>query len=73
MEDNIKKFKMVTFGGEFGYQPEYFDEGTSPHWLKYGGREGSTMDNRWFWDNHVMTLKVGECVETAFQTITRIE
>lgn len=52
--------------------PEEFNEETAPDWLKFGGREGSTMDNRWFWNKHVMTLEVGETVNTDFQAITRV-
>jgi hypothetical protein len=50
-----------------------FDEETAPDWLTSKNTvKGSTMDNRWFWNEHVLTLKVGESVETDFQTITRI-
>lgn len=48
-----------------------FTEETAPRWLKYGGRENSTMCNRWFWKNHVMTLNVGESVGNDFSIITR--
>lgn len=53
--------------------PETFDEHTAPKWLCEGGRIDSTMDNRWFWNNHVLTLKVGETVNTDFQTIIRVQ
>jgi len=36
------------------------------------GRKGSTMDDRWFYHNHVAKLCVGQSVETDFQTITRV-
>jgi hypothetical protein len=49
-----------------------FTEKEAPEWLRFGGTEGSTMDNRWFWKGHVMTLSVGQSVETDFQKITRI-
>ena len=50
-----------------------FQEDTAPNWLRYGGRKGSTMDNRWFWRDHVLTLEVGDTVDTDFWTIERIE
>lgn len=31
------------------------------------------MDHRWFWNEHVMTLQVGQSVDTDFQTVTRVE
>jgi len=31
------------------------------------------MDGRWFWTDHVLTLNVGDSVDTDFQTITRID
>ena len=52
---------------------EYFNEDTAPDWLKYGGREGSTGDMRWFWNDHVMKLSLDESVETDYSVITRIK
>lgn len=52
--------------------PVEFNEDNAPDWLKFGGREGSTMDNRWFWNRHVMTLEVGGTVNTDHQTIKRV-
>ena len=52
----------------------HYTELDAPDWLT--GRNtvrGSTMDNRWFWRNYVLTLKVGKSVETDFNKITRIE
>jgi len=51
---------------------DYFDEDNAPKWLKYGGLKGSTMDNRWFWNDHILTLSVGESKNTDFHVITRI-
>lgn len=50
-----------------------FTEEDAPDWLT-GEKtvKGSTMDNRWFWDEHVITLNVGESVKTDFSCITRI-
>jgi len=50
----------------------FFTEDTAPKWLKEGGVKGSTMDNRWFWNDHVMTLQVGQSVKTDFSDIERI-
>ena len=50
-----------------------FTEDTAPKWLCEGGPKGSTMCNRWFWNDHVLTLDVGQSVKTDFSTITRIE
>ncbi len=55
-----------------GAKPTIFTEDSAPKWLKEGGVPGSTMDNRWFWNDHVITLKVGETVLTDFQSIRRI-
>lgn len=57
----------------FATAPELFSEATAPDWLRYGGKEGSTMCNRWFWNNRVMNLEVGESIKTDFQEILRIE
>lgn len=53
--------------------PVEFDESDAPDWLT--GRStilGSTADMRWFWQKHVLTLEVGQSIDTDFQTITRI-
>ena len=53
--------------------PSIFDESTAPDWLTSAKTiPGSTMDNRWFWRDKVLTLKVGEYVNTDFQRIVRI-
>jgi len=50
-----------------------FDQNTAPDWLTSSNTvPGSTMDYRWFWNERVLTLKVGESVNTDFQTITRL-
>lgn len=55
-------------------KPERFTETTAPDWLTSNKtRPGSTMDSRWFWNDHVLTLGVGQSVETEFRVITRIE
>lgn len=49
-----------------------FSEANAPDWLTNRNTvRGSTMDHRWFWEDHVLTLRVGESVNTDFQTITR--
>lgn len=51
-----------------------FSESDAPDWLtSIKTVPGSTMDDRWFWKSRVLTLKVGESVETEFNIITRIE
>lgn len=50
-----------------------FDEETAPTWLtSLNTVVGSTMDMRWFWRDHVLTLPVGGKVDTDFHTIERI-
>lgn len=52
---------------------EIFTEETAPAWLTSKDTIiGSTMDYRWFWENHVLTLEVGQLVHTDFRIITRI-
>ena len=49
-----------------------FTEESAPSWLTSCNTvKGSTMDERWFWKGHVLTLNVGESVETDFTKITR--
>jgi len=53
---------------------KYFSEHDAPDWLTSATTvKGSTMDNRWFFRDHVLTLDVNASVETEFRTITRIE
>ena len=57
------------------FQPKkttFFFENEAPNWLCKGGRKGSTMDNRWFWEKHVLTLEKGKSISTDFNKITRI-
>lgn len=52
---------------------ETFDESNAPTWLtSTNTTKGSTMDHRWFWERHVLTLKVGQSVETDFNRIKRV-
>ena len=54
-------------------EPEYFDEDTAPDWLTSANSvKGSTMDSRWFWEKHVLTLEVGQTIKTDFRIIERI-
>lgn len=65
------KFQMTHrfLGGDL----QEFDELTAPDWLTSRDTiRGSSMDNRWFWEDHVLTLPLGGSVETDFQTIKRI-
>lgn len=51
-----------------------FSEDNAPEWLtSENSIKGSTMDQRWFWTDHVLTLHVGESIETDFNIITRTE
>jgi hypothetical protein len=50
-----------------------FSEETAPDWLTSKHTvKGSTMDNRWFWEDHILKLEVGESKDTDFHTIKRI-
>lgn len=53
---------------------EVFTPTTAPDWLTSKNTvRGSTMDNRWFWTDHVLALAVGECVSTDFRRIFRVQ
>lgn len=53
--------------------PVEFFEDDAPDWLtSVNTVEGSTMDERWFWKDYVLTLEVGQSVDTDFQQITRV-
>ena len=53
---------------------EMFSEKNAPDWLTGKNTiKGSTMDCRWFWEEHILKLNIGESKETDFQTIKRIE
>lgn len=67
----MKTFEMTHLF--FGPPSEVFTEETAPKWLREGGVPGSTMDNRWFWNDHVLTLEVGKSVNTDFNNIRRIK
>jgi hypothetical protein len=54
-------------------KPQLFYEDSAPKWLCEGGIKGSTMDNRWFWNDYILTLDIGESILTDFSQITRIE
>jgi hypothetical protein len=66
-----RKFKMTMLPG-LGRTVEHFTEETAPWWLKEGGRAGSTMCNRWFWNDYIMKLEVGGTIDTDFRRIERI-
>lgn len=51
-----------------------FTVDAAPLWLTSENTvPGSTMDNRWFWKDHVLTLNVGQTAHTDFHNITRIK
>lgn len=57
----------------FNSTPESFSTLNAPAWLTSENTiRGSTMDNRWFWREHVLTLQVGESVKTDFHIIKRV-
>lgn len=60
------RFKMTMSDHPTPTSTEHFTEDTGPWWLT--GKE-----YKWFWDKHVLTLNVGETVDTDFRTIERIE
>ena len=50
-----------------------FSEETAPDWLTSAKNiRSSTMDSRWFWTDHVLTLAIDASVETDFHTIKRV-
>lgn len=64
----MKRFSMEHMLGGV----ELFTEETAPDWLTSKNTiRGSTYDNRWFWNDHVLTLPVGGSIKTDFHTITR--
>lgn len=68
----MKKFEM-TMTDSPKEKAEFFTEDDAPKWLtSEDSVKGSTMDNRWFWNDHVLTLPVGGIVKTDFRTIKRI-
>lgn len=51
-----------------------FNENTAPDWLtSIKTKKDSTIDMRWFWNKHILTLAINKSVETDFQKITRIK
>lgn len=53
---------------------EEFDLTNAPDWLTSKNTvKGSTMDDRWFWERHVITLAIGESVDTDFSRIKRVD
>lgn len=57
----------------FNGKSRRFSEIDAPDWLtSVNTIPGSTMDNRWFWKDHVLSLQIGESIETDFHVITRV-
>lgn len=68
--ESAMQFKMTH--NYFPDEPQRFTEATAPDWLTgTNTRAGSTMDSRWFWVRHCLTLQIGESAHTDFRTITR--
>lgn len=71
-EQSVMKFEM-----KHKLSPgniEKFNEFTAPNWLTGRGiRLGAITNIGNFWHGHVLTLTVGESVETSTRIITRIQ
>ena len=67
------KFRMSSL--DFNRAIEFTEHpDDAPTWLTSRNTvKGSTMDMRWFWEDHVLTLEVGEHVLTENNKIERIE
>jgi len=53
--------------------PIIFDEEHAPNWLtSKKSVKGSTMDQRWFWNDHILTMEIGQSIDTEFNCITRL-
>lgn len=65
--------KFKTTHVVFGCVQEFSDT-DAPSWITGENTiAGSTMDDRWFWTEHVLKLEVGGTIETDFHVIERIE
>lgn len=52
---------------------EFFTENDAPAWVTSENTvRGSTMDSRWFWKDYVLTLAVGDSIDTDFRMIKRL-
>lgn len=51
-----------------------FTENTAPDWLTSKNNvKGSTIDDRWFWEDYILMMKIGDVMRTDFHEIERIE
>lgn len=67
----IKNFKLTST--DFKSEPTYFEEHNAPDWLTSCMTVvGSTMDQRWFWTDHVLRLEVGDAVYTDNHEVLRL-
>jgi len=66
----MKSFKMMHLIFE---DITLFFEDNAPTWLSKGGLKDSTVDNRWFFKQCILTLEIGQSVSTDFHIITRVE
>lgn len=60
----MKRFKMTHLF--FPNCIKEFDESNPPDWLIHKGF-------KWWWDDYILTLEVGQTRESDFQKIERIE
>lgn len=70
MVNSIKEFEMTHILGQV---ITFSEHNASDYLTSENTFKGSTIDMRWFWKDHVLTLKVGDSVETDFSTIKRIK
>ena len=57
----------------FGGKSRFFSKNTAPKWLTSENTiRGSTMDDRWFWNDYVLKLKIKENIKTDFHIIIRL-
>lgn len=63
----MKKFKMTSrfFSHLPGAKPELFTDDDPPWWLV-------SKEFKWWFDNHLMKIEVGQHLETGFQRIERV-
>ena len=67
----VKRFEMTSLF--FEKHSETFTELDAPTWLTSEKTvRGSTADGRWFWKDHVLTLRVNEQIQTDFRVIRRV-
>lgn len=65
--------KQFVMTHRFFKKESRFDENTAPDWLTGENTvRGSTMDTRWVFKEHILTLAPGAVFETDFHEIKRV-